>query len=59
MTDYIILTKTSASDLEKEVKEYLGKGWKLAGGVSVSMSVFVDSNDAVFNEYYFAQALYK
>ncbi|MBY0066820.1 DUF1737 domain-containing protein [Empedobacter sp. ULE_I145] len=34
MSDYKILFSSKSSDLEKQVNEYLEKGYKLAGGMS-------------------------
>ena len=35
--DYIILSESSPEWLEKKVNTFIGKGWKLLGGVSVGI----------------------
>lgn len=34
--EYILIKKTDSSDLVKEVNEWMNKGWKPCGGVSIA-----------------------
>lgn len=37
INDYTIITDSNASDLADRVKEYLKRGWKISGSVSVAI----------------------
>ena len=52
--EYKIVTATSESILEEEIRALLKQGWKLQGGISISYNRGRGSTDL-----YFAQALIK
>ena len=53
--DYRVVEKETDITLENEVKKFLKKGWKLQGGVSISITYLYDN----VRQTIYAQALVK
>ncbi|MGC2239170.1 MAG: DUF1737 domain-containing protein [Pyrinomonadaceae bacterium] len=57
--DYKIVTADGEKELETKVNELLVKGWKLQGGVSLSITYDASWGERAPLEERFAQALFK
>jgi hypothetical protein len=56
---YIVLTGKDEDDLAVSVNHYLNDNWKLVGGVSVSISVYMSASGEDKERAIFAQAMVK